>query len=538
MPGFDYVILGAGAAGCVLANRLSENPNNEVLLVEAGGPARSPYFKIPRMGSAVFFDEKYAWNYPTEPFGPAKHSEVWTRGKVVGGSSAINGMVYNRGTREDYDELERLGNKGWGWDDLVAAYKAFEDNPFGESATRGAGGPLKISIPQDPDVLCKELIDAGVHLGLQGVDDVNEFDGERIAPAMATIRNGVRVSAATAFLHGVLKRPNLHLATETTADRLIFEKGRAVGATVRRNGNVSDVRARREVIVAMGALNSPKLLQLSGIGPRDVLESAGIPMYLERDNVGRRMQEHFCVINTYRLKDDLGYNRVLRGKFAKAKTLLKYLTTRKGLLATPTGDVIAIFKTRPELDRVDAQALVAMVSVAGGTVRPDRPGGIDPLPGISCMSEVLRSTSEGSVEVYSADPDVPPRVDPNYLATDYDRKTSVDLLRRLRELFAQSPIADRIDHELLPGPDIQSDTDIIDAVLSNGTTGSHAINTCGMGPSDDDIVDDRLRVRGVDGLRIVDCSVMPTMISGNLNGPTMAMAWRAADFILDAPSSG
>jgi choline dehydrogenase len=534
MAGFDYVILGAGAAGCVLANRLSENPNNEVLLVEAGERSRSPIFAVPKLGSAVFFDQRYAWNYPTQPFGPKQGAEIWTRGKLVGGSTAINGMVYNRGTKPDYDELERLGNKGWGWDEIVAAYKAFEDNPFGPSPTRGVGGPLHLSVTADPDPMCEYIIEAGVGLGLRRVEDVNESDDERIGLSMANIHRGVRVTAAKAFLYPVMKRPNLHLATETTVDRLIFSNGRAVGASVRSEGNVSEVRARREVIVALGALNSPKLLQLSGIGPRDVLESAGVPIYLERDNVGRRMLEHFCVINTYRLRENLGYNRHWQSTVTKAKTTLKYLATRKGVLATPTGEVLGIFKSRPDADRVDSQVLVSMMSIAAGTVRPDRPGGIDPLPGVSCMSEVLRPTSQGSVWITSADPDAPIAVDPNYLDTEYDRRTSVDLLRKLRELFATSPLADRIEGELLPGPDVQTDDEIVDAVLTNGTTGSHTINTCGMGPSDDDIVDDRMRVRGVDGLRIVDCSIMPSMISGNLNGPMMAMAWRAADLILDS----
>jgi choline dehydrogenase len=532
MAVFDYVILGAGSAGCVLANRLSENPNNDVLLVEAGGQARSPYFHIPKIGAAVFGNERYAWQYTTQPFGPTQGHEMWPRGKVVGGSSAINGMVYNRGTQDDYDELEHLGNKDWGWAHILPAFKAFEDNQFGPSPTRGHGGPLHITSPRDPDSLCQDVIDAGLRMGLRAVDDINESDDERIGHAMATIYKGLRVSAAKAFLNPALKRPNLHLAINTYAQRLVFENGRATGVITRANGNVTQVRARREVIMALGALESPKLLQLSGIGPRDVLESAGVPIYLERDNVGRRMREHFCVINTYRLNSDLGYNKQFRTTFAKGVTTLKYLATRKGLLATPTGDVMAIFKTRPDVDRVDAQVLVTLLSV-GRTIRPDQPAAIEPYPGVSCMAEVLRPTSEGKVWITSPDPDGQLKVDPNYLATEYDRKTSADLLRKIRQLFAQSPLADRVSHETGPGLDAQTDDEIVDAVLSTGTTGSHAIGTCAMGPGDDDIVDDRLRVRGIAGLRIVDCSIMPSMISGNLNGPTMAMAWRAADLILD-----
>ena len=379
------------------------------------------------------------------------------------------------------------------------------------------------------------MIDAGVALGMRGMEDFNESDEERVGHAMSTIYKGLRVSAAKAFLKPVLGRPNLHLAIDTVAQRLIFENGRAVGVETRAGGDVSQVRAR-EVIMAMGALESPKLLQLSGIGPRDVLETAGVPVYLERDQVGRRMLEHFCVIATYRLNENLGYNKHLRSKVAKGVTALRYLATRKGPLATPTGDVMAIFKTRPDIPRVDGQVLVTLMSV-GRTVRPDQPAAVEPFPGVSCMAEVLRPTSEGRVWITSPDPNAPLKVDPNYLDTDYDRKTSADLLRRVRQLFAQSPLADRVDHEIGPGPEVQTDAEIVDAVLNTGTTGSHAVATCAMGPSDDDIVDDRCRVRGIEALRIVDCSIMPTMISGNLNGPTMAMAWRAADLILDSTTA-
>ncbi|MEE1833034.1 GMC family oxidoreductase [Streptomyces sp. SP17KL33] len=530
MTVFDYIMVGAGSAGCVLAHRLSEDPGTSVLLIEAGGRDTTPLIRMPKGFGKLLGDPRFAWHYPVEPVGPTGRVEHWVRGRTLGGSSSVNGMVYNRGDRADYDELVRLGNPGWGWDTMLPVFRRIEDHALGAGEVRGVDGPLPITTAPRPEPLCEEVIAAGTGLGWRRTDDLNASDDERVGYAMATLKNGQRFSAARAFLHPVAHRPNLTVSVNTLVTRILTENGRAVGVRTRSAGREAEVRARREVILSAGSIATPKILQLSGIGPAETLKSAGVDVLVDSPHVGGRMREHRCFVVQYRLRDDLGYNKALSTPLRQALTGARYLATRRGPLAAPAFDVIALFKTRPELARPDAQLLVAPVSLL-----PEVPGketGVEREPGVMGLGYVLRPTAEGGLHITSADPEAPLTITPNYYGSDHDRTVGAALFRRMRELFETEPIVGRITAETLPGPAVREDPEIIDAGLEHGRCGYHAIGTCAMGPAEDDVVDADLRVRGVEGLRVVDCSVLPTMVSGNLNGPIMAMAWRAADLVL------
>lgn len=529
MTQFDYVIVGAGPAGCVLASRLTEDPGVNVLLVEAGDQDTNPLIAMPRGFGQLLGDPNVAWHFPTRPFGPTQQVEYWVRGKTLGGSSAVNGMIYNRGQRADYDALAGMGIPGWGWDDMLEAFKTIEDNPLGASPVRGVGGPLQLSTVGGDDPLLEDVIAAGCELGWRRMADLNETDEERIGYSMATIRDGVRVSAAGAFLHPVMDRPNLTVSVQTNVDKVVLEDGRAVGVRGRQNGQEVEARASREVILAAGALATPKILQLSGIGPADALRSAGVEVVVDSPNVGARMREHRVFVLQFRLAEDLGYNKLLSTPEGQAKAMEEYQNSHTGVMAAPSFDIVGFFKTRRELDRPDAQFQIAPFSIK--PLEPGKPLEIEREPGMMCIGYSLRPDSEGSVRITSADPDAPLDINANYLGSEHDRTVSVDVFRALRGLFATGPLAKRIEYETVPGAAVESDQEIIDAGLVAGTPGYHAIKTCAMGPNDDDPVDPRLRVRGVPNLRVVDASVLPTMVSGNLNGPVSALAWRAADFI-------
>jgi choline dehydrogenase len=380
-------------------------------------------------------------------------------------------------------------------------------------------GPLHVSSVERDDPLLEDVITAGSELGWRRMRDLNETDEERIGYAMATIRDGQRVSAATAFLHPIVDRPNLTVALDTVIDEVLLDGDRAVGVRGRRDGQGVEARAAREVILATGTIATPRILQLSGIGPAETLRSAGVDVVVDSPNVGARMREHRVFLMQFRLVEDLGYNRLLGVPGDPERPPGGAAVRHRRVLQDPSG-------TRPPGRPVpDLAVLDAAAGARQGGATGARAGDV-------VRRLALRPDSAGSIRVTSADPDVPLDIDTNYLATEHDRTTAAGVFRGMRRLFATAPLANRIKHETVPGQSVQTDEEIIDAALATGTPGYHAIGTCAMGPNDDDVVDSALRVRGVTNLRVVDASVLPIMVSGNLNGPISALAWRAADLIL------
>ncbi len=525
----DYIVVWAGSAGCVLSNRLSVSGQHSVCLLEAGPPDRSPWIHIPIGYGKTMFHKVLNWGYYTEPDPNMLNRRIyWPRGRTLGGSSAINGLIYIRGQRRDYDDWAAAGNPGWSWDVCLPYFRKLENNDLGAGATRGTEGPLNATSIKTPHPLVEGLIGAAGALGLPHVRDFNTGDQEGVGYYQLTTRNGRRCSTAVAYLRPARGRANLRVETGAHAMAILFEGSRACGVRYRQDGQVRTLRARREVILCAGALQSPQLLQLSGVGPAALLRRFGIGVVRDLPGVGENLQDHLQIRLIYETRRPITTNDQLRTLHGRAAMGLQWLLFRGGPLAVGINQGGLFCRVDPASATPDTQFHFATLSadMAGGKVHP--------FSGCTYSVCQLRPSSRGTVQLRSADPFEAPAMQPNYLSTELDRRMTVAAVKYARRLAATEPLAGLMKREFRPGPEVQGDDEILHFCREYGATIFHPSGTAKMGPRADPlaVVDERLRVHGVSGRRVVDCSIMPTLVSGNTNVPVVMLAERAADFIL------
>jgi choline dehydrogenase len=523
---FDYIVVGAGSAGAVLAGRLSEDLTVRVLLLEAGPEDRSFWIHLPIGYGKTMWSKKYNWCFHTDPDPNMNGRRIyWPRGKTLGGSSSINGLIYIRGQREDYDHWAALGNEGWGYDDVLPYFVNSERNQRGASAYHGDNGPLSVSDIGARSELIEAFIEGAGEVGVARCEDFNGPRQEGAGYYQLTTWKGWRWSTAKGYLRPARRRANLRIDTLAQATGLVIENRRAVGVRYRQGGQMKTARCRAEVLLAAGAIQSPQLLQLSGIGPAPLLQNLGIPVVQDSPGVGANLQDHLQIRLIFEATRPTT-NDQLNSWLGQARLGLQWLLHRSGPLAVGINQGGCFMRALPdEAKTPDIQFHVATLSadMAGGKVHP--------FSGMTMSICQLRPESRGHIRIRSTDPFEPPEMQPNYLATDRDRRTAVAGMKAARAIAASAVMRPFIKREVKPGPEVGGDAALLEFCRNNGATIFHPSGTCKMGNDPLAVLDARLRVRGMQGLRVVDCSAMPTLVSGNTNAPAVMMAEKAADMI-------
>ena len=525
MTDHDYIVVGAGSAGCALAARLSEDPSTRVLLLEAGGRDTNPWIHIPVGYFKTMHHPKTDWCYRTEPE-PALNGRSldWPRGKVLGGSSSINGLLYVRGQPQDYDHWRQLGNAGWSFDDVLPYFIRAEDQQRGADAWHGTGGPLAVSDMRVRRDVCDAFIAGAEEIGIPRNDDINGAQQEGAGYFQLTARNGRRWSTAVGYLRPARRRPNLRVVTGAHVHRLCFEGRRATGVRYAVGPDVHEARVHAEVVLCAGAIGSPQILQLSGVGPSELLGRHGIETVHHLPGVGENLQDHLQIRAVYKCTRPT-LNDEVNNPFRKALIGLEYLLRRTGPMSMGASQVYVFARTRPEMEIPDIQFHFQPLSA-------DKPGeGLHRYSAFTASVCQLRPESRGRIRIKHPDPYAYPAIEPNYLATAEDRATAVAGLRMTREIADSRAMRPFVEEELLPGPEARTDEELLEAARDIAQTIYHPVGTCAMGPGPGAVVDERLRVRGAGGLRVVDASVMPVITSGNTNAPTIMIAEKAADMI-------
>jgi len=527
---FDFIIVGAGSAGSVLASRLSENNRVRVLLLEAGDSDRRLWVRIPLGVGRILNDARYVWKAETEPE-PELHGNriYWPSGKLIGGSSSVNGMLFVRGHPKRYDEWRDNGCPGWGWSDVLPYFKRLEDCSFGDRSLRGRDGPIGVTrLGSDP--LTEAFLDACGEVGVRRTDDYNDENPEGAASIQLSTRNGVRCSTGLAYLRKAQKRGNLRVETNALARQVLFDGRRAVGVTYTQDGRLERIRACREVILCAGAIRSPQLLELSGVGRSEVLQGLGLEVVAALPGVGENLQDHLMPRISYECKVPATVNDMLTSRLRLAREIFRYAVHRTGLFATPSFTALAYVHSRPQLAYPDIRLQIGLSSGAN-RLPTSSSNGLDPFSGFHIGGYFLYPGSRGHVHARSLDPAQTPEIRANYLAHDQDRDVIVRLLGMIRRIAAADALRQVIVREVRPGPEMETDEQLLDYARRTGSTCWHPIGTCKMGSGPDAVVDPELRVHGLVGLRVVDASVVPFMVASNTNIPTIMIAEKAADLI-------